>query len=148
MNHSRLVTEMTSLLREADETPEAPTVTLPADGKLPTGDVSPEDKRAMLGIFNTKLAKLMQGLKKTAGAKSISQNYKGTGKQAFRRQLWVNFNSGAVIDLWLDNGFIKFGGVVHNTVSGVARPAAMSYAGKTPEDIFDAASKALKPWAG
>lgn len=115
-----------------------------ADGGEPT------DPNARWGEFNTKLAKLMQKLKKDAGAKSIAQNYKGTGGQAYRRQLWVNFNSGAVIDLWLDNGFIKFGGVVKRGVPGVdARqlPTVIKYGDKTPEQVYAEASKDLKDWA-
>jgi hypothetical protein len=133
-------------LEEEEETPVA---TLTPDGKLPEGDVSPEDKRAALDVFNAKLAKLMQGLKKGADAETIRMNYKGTGKQAFRRQLWVRFKNGAVIDLWLDNGFLKFGGVVNrNNSGGQTVPAPVIYKDKTPEDVFDVALKALKTWAG
>jgi hypothetical protein len=130
-----------------DEEEEASAATLTPDGKLPEGDISDEDRRAALGTFNTKLAKLMQGLKKGADAETIKGNYKGTGKQAFRRQLWVRFKNGAVIDLWLDNGYLKFGGVVARSNSGGQTvPAGIIYKGKTPEDVFDLALKAIKAW--
>jgi len=133
---------------DLDEEEEPATASaLPADGKLPSGDVSDEDKRAMLGIFNTKLAKLMQGLKKGADAETIKGNYKGTGKQAFRRQLWVRFKNGAVIDLWLENGRLEFGGVVARSNSGgQPKPSPIPYKDRTPEDVFDLALKAIKAW--
>jgi hypothetical protein len=112
--------------------------------------VDPDAKFKEMLAFNTTLAKLLQRLKRDAGAKNISQNYKGTGRQAYRRQLWVHFTSGAVIDLWLDNGYLKFGGVVMNPPPGVeARPLikAISYEGKTPEHVYTEAAKHLKEWA-
>ncbi len=111
---------------------------------------APTDANAQWGEFNTKLAKLMQKLKKDAGAKSIAQNYKGTGSQAYRRQLWVHFASGAVIDLWLDKGYLKFGGVVMNGVPGAegrSLPGGIKYEGKTPEHVYAEAAKHLKEWA-
>ena len=113
-------------------------------------DAAPADANAQWGEYNTKLAKLLQRLKKDAGAKSISQNYKGTGSQAFRRQLWVNFVSGAVVDLWLDKGYLKFGGVVMNAPPGVegrGLPKAIPYEGKKPEQVYEEAAKHLKAWA-
>ena len=114
-------------------------------------DAAPADANAEYGEYNTKLAKLLQKLKKDAGARSISQNYKGTGSQAFRRQLWVNFVSGAVIDLWLDKGYLKFGGVVMNRPPGVevsrGLPKMIAYQGKTPEQVYEEAAKHLKVWA-
>ena len=62
--------------------------------------------------FNTQLAKLLQKLKKDAGAESLQQNYKGTGSQVHRRQLYTIFKSGAVIDLWLESDRLGLGGVV------------------------------------
>ena len=100
--------------------------------------------------FNTTLAKLMQRLKKDAGAESISQNYRGTGSQAFRRQLWVRFKSGAVIDLWLDNGRLGFGGVVMNRPPGNAPgvlPKSLPYGDKSPEQVYAEAAELLKVWA-
>jgi hypothetical protein len=110
----------------------------------------PADANAQWGEYNTKLAKLLQRLKKDAGARNISQNYKGTGSQAFRRQLWVHFASGAVIDLWLDKGYLKFGGVVMNAVPGTegrSLPGGIKYEGKKPEQVYEEAAKHLKAWA-
>lgn len=74
--------------------------------------------------YNTRLAKLLQQLKRDAGAETVAQNYRGTGKQAFRRQLFVRFKSGAVIDLWLENSHIGFGGVVRNSPPRHSSPAS------------------------
>lgn len=103
-----------------------------------------------LDEFNTKLAKLMQRLKKDAGATSIAQNYKGTGSQKFRRQLWVHFKSGAVIDLWLEKR-LTFGGVVMRGPAGEfnhpIKAKYVSYEGHTPESVYAEAAKILKEWA-
>ena len=112
--------------------------------------VDPDAKLKALTEFNTTLAKLMQRLKKDAGAKAIAQNYKGTGRQAFRRQLWVHFTSGAVIDLWLDNGHLGLGGVVMNPPPGTEAkplPRRLPYGDKKPEAIYAEAAKLLKEWA-
>lgn len=116
---------------------------------LPSGG-TPEEKAAALDTYNAQLAKLMQKLKKDAGAEKIAQNYKGTGSKKHRRQLWVNFKSGAVIDLWLDTGFLQFGGVVRNGPPGKAKgapPAAITYGDKTPEEVYTLAARGLASWA-
>ena len=108
------------------------------------------DLNAKYGEFNTRLAKLLQKLKKDAGATIISQNYKGTGGRAYRRQLWVSFKSGAVIDLWLEAGRIEFGGVVKNGPPGsnVALPVRhVSYGDGTPEQVYAEAMPILNAWA-
>lgn len=99
--------------------------------------------------YNTTLAKLFQRLKKDAGAASIAQNYRGTGGQAHRRQLWVRFKSGAVIDLWLEHEGVRFGGVVKNAPAGGthALPRGIQYAGKTPEQVYAEAATELRAWA-
>jgi len=99
--------------------------------------------------YNTTLAKLMQRLKRDAGATSIAQNYRGTGSQAFRRQLWVRFKSGAVIDLWLEGRGMRFGGVVKNGPPGgdYKLPSHIAYEGKTPEQVYAEAATELRAWA-
>jgi hypothetical protein len=108
-----------------------------------------EETTAAEGIdaFNTKLAKLLQRLKKDAEAKTIKQNYKGTGSQKFRRQLWVRFNSGAVIDLWLEKEALGLGGVVTNGVGNPLTKKAILYQGKTPEQVYAEVMPVLKAWA-
>jgi hypothetical protein len=113
-------------------------------------DGPPADANEQWGEFNTKLAKLLQKLKKDAGAERVGQNYKGTGSQAYRRQVWARFTSGAVIDLWLDKGYLKFGGVVKNAVPGSegrALPDHIKYENKTPEQVYTEVAKHLKEWA-
>lgn len=99
--------------------------------------------------YNTRLAKLLQKLKRDAGAETIAQNYRGTGKQAFRRQLYVRFKSGAVIDLWLENNHIGFGGVVRNSPPGTVRPLqrGVAYGALSPEEVYEQTAHALGEWA-
>lgn len=103
--------------------------------------------------FNTKLSKLLQGLKKAGIAIKVRQGYKGTGNQAARRQIWIDFNGNAIkplpgqdysnysscCDVWLDKHSIKIGGVVAFTaIKGevfVQNPA-MSYKDQTPETVY------------
>lgn len=71
--------------------------------------------------YTAELSRLTcNALKSRAKAASTRQNYKGTGSRAYRRQVWVRFHSGAVIDLWLgDSGAnVTFGGVVCNRAPG------------------------------
>jgi hypothetical protein len=99
--------------------------------------------------YNTKLAKLMKKLKKDAGAATIRQNYKGTGSQKARRQLWIRFKSEAVIDVWLDMGYVTFGGVVTNRPPGsdvTLTTKKLPYK-DTPEQTYKEIVKILKPWA-
>lgn len=101
-------------------------------------------------LYNTTLAKLMQRLKKDAGAEKIAQNYRGTGSQKARRQLWVRFKSGAVIDLWLNDKYLGFGGVVMNRSPGsepAPLPKGIPYGDKDPEQIYKEAAALLKVWA-
>ncbi len=99
--------------------------------------------------YNTALAKLLQGLKRDAGAETIRQNYRGTGKQAFRRQLYVHFKSGAVIDLWLESDRLGFGGCVCNRPqgSGATLPRSLPYGDDEPEVVYAVAAKMLAAWA-
>jgi len=99
--------------------------------------------------YNTVLAKLCQKLKRDSGAKSITQNYKGTGKQSFRRQLWVTYKNGAVIDLWLEADSIRFGGVVTKRPEGgtYRLPKGVAYGSKAPDQVYAEVAKELKAWA-
>lgn len=100
--------------------------------------------------FNTVLAKELQKLKKDAGAESIAQNYRGTGSQVHRRQLWVRFKSGAVIDLWLEKDSIRFGGVVMNAPPGGSSaelPGGIMYRDDSPAEVYKKAAPLLKAWA-
>lgn len=99
-----------------------------------------------IDAFNTQLAKLFQRLKKDAGASSIKQNYKGTGSKKFRRQLWINFKSGAVIDIWLEDRLVNFGSVVKNG-GGTLEKKTVMYQEKTPEQVYAEAMAVLKAWA-
>ena len=99
----------------------------------------PEDLSTPLA-YNTKLAKLLQGLKRDAGATNINQNYRGTGSRAYRRQLFVGFKSGKVTDLWLEADRVELGGVTK--VLG-----KISHNGRTPEEVYTDVAHVLKAWA-
>lgn len=102
--------------------------------------------------FNTKLAKLMQGLKKEGLAIKVQQGYKGTGGQAAKRQIWISFSDkikpldGApthdfrgTTDIWLEKNHVRIGGVVPFTaIKGevLARNPALSYQDQTPETVY------------
>jgi len=92
--------------------------------------------------FNAAVAKLIgKNLKKDAGASAIRQNYKGTGKQAHRRQLYINIGDAAGVDVWLDSGYVQIGGVLspprgHETKKMMAD--------MTPEQVYQWLSGTLK----
>lgn len=107
------------------------------------------DLEAMVA-YNLQLAKLLQRLKKDAGATTVTANYKGTGSKRHRRQLFVRFKSGAVLDLWLEGDSLEFGGVMRPKdyqVGGADLPRSLPYAGKTPEEVYKAAAELLNAWA-
>lgn len=100
--------------------------------------------------YNTRLAKIFSRLKKDAGAATIQQNYRGTGSQKFRRQLWVRFKSGAVIDLWLNKSSVQLGGVVKNRPPGseaILSRTHIDYDNKTPEQVYEETLTVLGSWA-
>lgn len=85
--------------------------------------------------FNSTLAKMMNKLKKDVGAENVRQNYKGTGKQAHRRQIFVRLpeHERGGPDVWLDSGYVKVGGVI-----GVPKeiPSVKKYEGSSPEEVY------------
>jgi len=96
--------------------------------------------------YTATLAKLLQRLKKDAGALMVSQNYRGTGSKAYRRQLWVRFASGAVVDLWLERTGVRLGGVVLR--SGLTKlPGVIPYDGRSPEEVYAQLAPLLRDWA-
>ncbi len=99
---------------------------------------------------NTALAKLLKGLKKETGAKSIQQNYRGTGRNAHCRQLWVRWNNGAVLDIWLEADYVKLGGIVWIDPTGDRTVPGTNVVkhGETAEETYQAVKAALEPWLG
>lgn len=96
--------------------------------------------------FNTALAKALGRLKKDAQAETIRQNYKGTGSKKAVRQIWVRFKNGAVIDLWLEHGYLGFAGVVARG-GATALPKGIPYRGQTVEQVYQETLAILQPWA-
>lgn len=93
--------------------------------------------------YNSKLAKLLNRLKKDVGAESVRQNYKGTGKQSHRRQLYVRlpFHERGGPDVWLDSGFVQVGGVIPVPKS---IPSKHDYGDSSPEQVYQWIRDTLK----
>jgi len=107
------------------------------------GKMDPEE-------YTGRVAKELGRLKKSMGATSIRQNYKGTGSKRAARQLWIHFDNGAVQDIWVYPSKVELGrGVVHN------RPSKINPIGKTSvtlggRDPYEAAvevAEVLRAWA-
>ena len=92
--------------------------------------------------FNAQVAKLLgKKLKKDAGASAVRQNYKGTGKQAHRRQIYINIGDAAGVDVWLDTGYVKIGGVLSPPPGHESRKMMGDM---TPEQVYQWLSGTLK----
>ena len=89
--------------------------------------------------FSNALSKEIKKHKKALNIKSIKQNYKGTGKQAHRRQLWIRFNNGDVIDIFLDGPVVRIGGVLKTGYGSVKA------SGRSPAEVAREVAEKLKP---
>ena len=101
-----------------------------------------------LVAYNTDLAKKIKGVKRDLGVKTIKQGYKGTGGQKHRRQVWLRWEDGSVVDVWLDDGFFRFGGIV-SQVGGrevQVSPRQIDYDGKPVDTIYREVVTALQAW--
>ena len=85
------------------------------------------------------IAKALLPLKKTAGLAAIRQNYKGTGSQRARRQLWIVLRNGSAVDIWLDAESYTIGGVTQIRI-----PGRWTYGDQTPGVIAGAIADKLK----
>ena len=93
--------------------------------------------------FTAKLAKVLQRLKKDLGAEYVNQNYRGTGKRAHRRQLFVRWDGGkTAVDLWLEADRLQIGGVILAPASVKVREVL--YGDKDPEQVYAAVLAALR----
>lgn len=113
--------------------PNAGTEPPAAPGPAPAAQASKysDDPNA----YNAALAKMMGKLKKDVGATGVNQNYKGTGKQSHRRQVFVRLpdHERGGPDVWLDSGHVKVGGVI-GTPKGI--PNQRSYGDDPPEKVY------------
>lgn len=89
--------------------------------------------------FSNALSKEIKKHKKALNIKSIKQNYKGTGKQAHRRQLWIRFNNGEVIDIFLDGPLVRIGGVLKTHFGKV------NASNRSPVEVAKEVAEKLKP---
>lgn len=97
--------------------------------------------------FTKDLAMVLKRLKKDLGASKVSQNYKGTGAKAHRRQLYVDFPDGAGgvvgIDLWLESHSIELGGVL----SPISRPPPrVAYNERSASEVYEDVKRILSDW--
>lgn len=102
---------------------------------------------ALIGAlaFNTDLAAKLRGLKKSIKATTVRQEYRGTGSQSHRRQIWVRAEGlpRGFTDLWLDTKSVSLGGV-----SGLAGRPPIAYGEQTVDEVYDAIVKALREIIG
>lgn len=77
--------------------------------------VDPLDEREQ---FTADVARELLRMKRALGITGMRQNYKGTGSQRFRRQLWTRFADVGPIDIWLDRESFQIGGVLPGGLSG------------------------------
>lgn len=114
--------------------------------------------------FNSKLAKLLQGLKKEGLALKVRQGYKGTGSKAHKRQIWIDFNANVIkplpgqdfknyascTDIWLETHNARIGGVVNFTAITpdgflpTMKNPSIKYADQTPEAVYARIVELLK----
>jgi len=98
--------------------------------------------------YNLRLAKLLQKLKRDAGAKFVVGNYKGTGSKRHRRQIFVRFTNDLSIDLWLEDDNVSFAGVSQRGVQGPnGFVKEIPYGGRTPEEVYKDVAGVLAYWA-
>ena len=90
--------------------------------------------------FTGEVAKAIQKHKKVLGVSNIRQNYKGTGSQVARRQLYVSFKTNQVIDIWLDENAVKFDGCCRQGLASLA----VKYEDKTPTQIAAEVAQVLQ----
>jgi hypothetical protein len=91
--------------------------------------------------FNTDLAVKLRGLKKSIKATTVRQEYRGTGSQSHRRQIWVRAEglSRGFTDLWLDAKSVSLGGV-----SPLAGLPPIPYGERTVDEVYDLIVQALR----
>jgi len=86
-----------------------------------------EDLIDELAKYTAAIAKALLKLRRPYGIRSIRQNYKGTGRQRARRQLWVKLSNDEAVDVWLDAESYSIGGVTMLRMKG-----SFPYFGKSP----------------
>lgn len=87
--------------------------------------------------FTAAVAKALLTHRKDVGITNVRQNYKGTGSQRARRQLWISFDDGRAVDVWLDADGFTVGGVTQLRMAG-----RFDYGDRTPLDVAaDVAAK-------
>ena len=100
--------------------------------------------------FTGAVAKAIKTHKKAAGIDSIRQNYKGSGSHAADRQLYIRFNNGALIDIWLYTIEVHYGGVVIRKPNGQSTmPKSLRYdvGDKTPQEVASGVIADLVEWS-
>jgi hypothetical protein len=93
--------------------------------------------------YNATLAKLLGKLKKDLGAKRVRQGYHGTGSQAYSRQMWVRLADDRPVDIWLEWGYVQFGGVIRIALAEESN-RVIRYAGCSPAEMYAEILRVLK----
>lgn len=95
--------------------------------------------------FNSALAKKLKSLKKDIGVTNMRQNYKGTGGNAHRQQIYIRFENGNSIDIFLEDDHVLLGGVVRTNFGKVIYPSAEERTAEAIEGIYTQVMNLLKP---
>lgn len=100
--------------------------------------------------FNASLLKILPKLKREAPVANMRQGYKGTGSKAGIFQVFVRFEGGASVDLWLKNDRVEIKSLY--TETGETWPnrltaTSVDYEGRSPEQVFAALAQILKAYA-
>lgn len=110
---------------------------VPSQGKVSTKVGSAE--------YTGQLSKAIKKYKKRLGIKSIRQNYKGTGRNKHRRQLYLRFKNGAVMDIWLESSGVTFGGVVMRGGRG-RKPSSVPYNDRSAKEVSADVRREIHSW--
>ena len=100
--------------------------------------------------FTDMIAKAFKKHKKVAGITNVRQNYKGTGSKRARRQLYIKFDNGAVIDIVLSPESVQYMGVVAIRADGKRiepQPRGFKYENMKVADIGKRIADDLASWS-
>lgn len=120
----------------------------------PWHDATVEQREAHTAAVARETSKAL----KKVGATLTRQNYKGSGSVAYRRQVFVRFASGALLDIWFGHAGpdIQLGGVCCNRLHASTVPDVLGRtvslldtegALRDPREVANEVADILGPWA-
>jgi hypothetical protein len=89
--------------------------------------------------YTADIGKELLRLRSAYGLQGIRQNYRGTGRQRARRQLYIRLENGALVDVWLNSSDYEIGGVTLIRIRGT-----FPYGGRPPATIAREIAEKLK----